>query len=60
MTSILASAAHNVAASLLGGTHIQPGAKIPAADVKEDVPDKATPLILTGRNILVSPSRLTL
>jgi 2-Cys peroxiredoxin 5 len=54
MTSILAQAAHNVAASLLGNTHIQPGATIPAADVKEDSPDKATPLTLTGKNILVS------
>jgi len=54
MTSILAQAAHNVAASLLGHPHIQPGATIPAADVKEDSPDKATPLTLTGKNILVS------
>jgi 2-Cys peroxiredoxin 5 len=53
MTSILASAAHNVAASLLGVTHIQPGATIPAADVKEDAPDKATPLTLIGKNILI-------
>jgi len=53
MTSVLAHAAHNVAASLLGNTHIRPGATIPATDVKEDSPDKATPLTLTGKNILV-------
>lgn len=56
MTSILAQAAHNVAASFLGNTHIKPGATIPAADVKEDSPDKVTPLTLTGKNILVSPA----
>ncbi|KIM37403.1 hypothetical protein M413DRAFT_448471 [Hebeloma cylindrosporum] len=53
MTSILAHVGYNVAASLLSNPHIQPGATIPAADVKEDSPDKTTPLILTGKNILI-------
>jgi len=57
MTSVIASAAqaaHSVAASLLANAQIQPGASIPAADVKEDAPDQPKPLVLTGKNIIVS------
>ena len=53
MASALASAAHNLAASFLVSQSIQPGASIPSVDVKEDSPDKASPLVLTGKNIIV-------
>ena len=56
MTSVIASAAqaaHSVAASLLAQSQIRPGAVIPAAEVKEDSPETATPLTLTGKNVIV-------
>lgn len=57
MTSIVQSAlhvAHNVATSILAREEIKPNATIPAAEVKEDHPDKTEPLKLVGKNILVS------
>ncbi|KAF8970978.1 Redoxin-domain-containing protein [Flammula alnicola] len=56
MASVLASAAHaahNVAASLLAHFQIQPGGTIHSVDVKEDAPNKAIPLTLTGKNIII-------
>ncbi|CAA7263795.1 unnamed protein product [Cyclocybe aegerita] len=56
MTSAIATAAqaaHSVAASLLAHAQIQPGATIPAAEVKEDAPDAAKVLTLTGKNVLI-------
>ncbi|KAF8152353.1 Redoxin [Crassisporium funariophilum] len=56
MTSVIASAAqaaHSVAASLLAKAQIQPGDIIPASEIKEDAPDKATTLTLTGKNIII-------
>lgn len=54
----IAHAAHNVAASVLTHSQISPGAEIPAFKVKEDAPDAPTPLVLIGKNILVSRSPL--
>ncbi|KDR72792.1 hypothetical protein GALMADRAFT_252056 [Galerina marginata CBS 339.88] len=53
MTSVLAHAAHSIAASLLAPGQIQPGASIPASEVKENAPDSATPLTLTGKNVII-------
>ncbi|KAF8808938.1 Redoxin [Phlegmacium glaucopus] len=53
MASALASAAHSLATSILTPVHIQPGGTIPSVDVKEDEPDKPSPLILTGKNIII-------
>ena len=52
ITSV-AQAAHNVASSLIADAQIQPGAVIPAQEIKEDAPDKTSPLVLTGKNIIV-------
>ena len=49
----IAQAAHNAASSLIADAQIQPGAAIPAQEIKEDAPDKTSPLILTGKNIIV-------
>ena len=49
----IAHAAHNVASSLIANAQIQPGAVIPAQEIKEDAPDKTSPLVLTGKNIIV-------
>lgn len=57
MTSVIASAAqaaHHVAASLLAKAQIEPGQEIPTFEIKEDSPDKATALNLSGKNIIVS------
>jgi hypothetical protein len=49
----IAHAAHNVASSLIADAQIQPGGVIPAQEIKEDAPDKTSPLVLTGKNIIV-------
>ena len=49
----IAQAAHNAASSLIADAQIQPGAVIPAQEIKEDAPDKTSPLVLTGKNIIV-------
>jgi hypothetical protein len=54
MTSVLASAAHAVAASVLSSSQVQPGGTIPSIQIKEDAPDQTKPLTLTGKNILVN------
>ncbi|PPQ85943.1 hypothetical protein CVT25_001793 [Psilocybe cyanescens] len=56
MTSVIASAAqaaHSIAASLLAHAQIKPGDSIPKTEIKEDAPDKADPLVLTGKNVLI-------
>ncbi|EDQ99091.1 peroxiredoxin [Laccaria bicolor S238N-H82] len=49
----IAHAAHNVASSLIADAQIQPGAVIPAQEIKEDAPDKTSALVLTGKNIII-------
>ncbi|KAF9476288.1 peroxiredoxin [Pholiota conissans] len=53
MTSVLASAAHSIAASVLATAQIQPGGTIPSSQIKEDAPDHTKPLTLTGKNIII-------
>lgn len=60
MTSAIASAAqaaHSIASSLLATAQIQVGGTIPAQEVKENDAHKADPLVLQGKNIIVSPFR---
>jgi len=56
MTSVIASAAqaaHSVAASLIAHAQIVPGGTIPNAEVKENDPEKTSPLHLVGKNVLI-------
>jgi len=52
-SAALASAAHNLASSILAPHPIHIGSTIPVVDVKEDAPDKGSPLVLTGKNIII-------
>lgn len=58
MTSVIASAtqaAHSLASSLLEKAQIQVGGTIPTQEIKEDDAHKGEPLVLKGKNIIVSP-----